>query len=91
MRNICDRGVSFDDCELTILRAAVDDAEEKIGKRIINSPEIQKIIEIVENFIKKKVLFVMVVLRLIIFYQEKINFIIEKLKCLIMISLPQMH
>jgi len=54
MRNICDRGVSFDDCELTILRAAVDDAEEKIGKRIINSPEIQKIIEIVENFIKKK-------------------------------------
>uniref|UniRef100_A0A6C0KYP4 Poly(A) polymerase catalytic subunit domain-containing protein n=1 Tax=viral metagenome TaxID=1070528 RepID=A0A6C0KYP4_9ZZZZ len=54
MSKKCDRGMSFDDCELTILRAAVDDAEEKIGKKIINSPEIQKIIEIVENFIKKK-------------------------------------
>jgi hypothetical protein len=33
---------------------AVDKAEEKIGKRIVNSEEVQKIIKIVENFIKKK-------------------------------------
>jgi len=51
---LCDKGMSFEDCELTILRAAVDNAEEKLGKRIVNSPEIKEIIEIVENFIKKK-------------------------------------
>ena len=51
---ICDKGMSFEDCELTILRAAVDNAEEKLGKRTVNSPEIKQIIEIVENFIKKK-------------------------------------
>jgi hypothetical protein len=54
MPKICDKGMSFEDCELTILRAAVDNAEEKLGKRIVNSPEIQKIIVIVENFIKRK-------------------------------------
>ena len=51
---LCDKKMSFDECELAILRAAVDNAEEKIGKRTVNSPEIQQIITIVENFIKKK-------------------------------------
>ena len=32
---------------------AVDKAEEKIGKRVVNSEEVQQIIKIVENFIKK--------------------------------------
>ena len=48
------KGLTFQDCELTILRMAVDKAEEKIGKRIVNSEEIQKIIKIVEDFIKHK-------------------------------------
>jgi hypothetical protein len=52
-KNIC-KGLSFADCELTILRMAVDKAEEKIGKRIVSSEEIKKIIKIVEDFIKKK-------------------------------------
>ena len=52
-KKIC-KDLSFEDCELTILRMAVDKAEEKIGKRIVNSEEVQKIIKIVENFIKKK-------------------------------------
>ena len=51
--DIC-KGVTFEDCELTILRMAVDKADEKIGKRTANSPEIKKIIEIVENFLKRK-------------------------------------
>jgi hypothetical protein len=54
MLKLCDKKMSFDDCELTILRAAVDSAEEQIGKRTVNSPEIQQIISIVENFIKRK-------------------------------------
>ena len=52
-KNIC-RGLKFSDCELAILRQAVDKAEEKIGKRVVNSREIQQIIAIVEDFLKKK-------------------------------------
>jgi len=52
-KKIC-KGLSFEDCELSILRMAVDKAEEKIGKRVVNSEEVQKIIQLVENFIKKK-------------------------------------
>jgi hypothetical protein len=52
-QKIC-KDLSFEDCELAILRIAVDKAEEKIGKRVVNSDDVQKIIKIVENFIKKK-------------------------------------
>jgi len=51
--NIC-KGLTFEDCELAILRMAVDKAEEKMGKRIVNSEDIQKIIKIVEDFIQRK-------------------------------------
>lgn len=52
-KNAC-RDLSFADCELAILRMAVDKAEEKIGKRIVSSDEIKEIINILENFIKRK-------------------------------------
>jgi hypothetical protein len=52
-KNIC-KGLTFQDCELAILRMAVDNAEEKMSKRIVNSDEVQKMIVIVENFIKLK-------------------------------------
>jgi len=54
-KNIC-KGLSFQDCELAILRMAVDNAEEKIGKRIVSSEEIKNMILVVENFIKVKTL-----------------------------------
>jgi len=53
MKNICKK-LSFQDCELTILRAAVDKAEKKQGEKTANSEEIKKMILIVENFIKNK-------------------------------------
>lgn len=52
-KNNC-KDLSFADCELTILRMAVDQAEEKMGKRAVNSEDVQKIIDIVEEFIKRK-------------------------------------
>ena len=52
-KNMC-KNLSFADCELTILRMAVDKAEEKIGRRVVNSDDVQKIIDIVEEFIKRK-------------------------------------
>ena len=51
---ICDKSMTFQDCELAILRLAVDKAEEKMGKRVVQSDDIKKIIVILENFIKKK-------------------------------------
>ena len=51
--NIC-KDLTFNDCELSILRMAVDKAEEKMGRRNVNSEDIKKIISIVENFIKRK-------------------------------------
>jgi hypothetical protein len=48
---IC-KNLNFSECELAILRQAVDTAEEKKGKSVANSPEVKRIIGIVENFIR---------------------------------------
>lgn len=40
--------------ELEILRKAVEKAEEKTGRIQVNSPQVKKIIEIVESYLRKK-------------------------------------
>jgi hypothetical protein len=40
-KNVC-KDLTFNDCELAILRMAVDKAEEKIAKRVVQSDEIKK-------------------------------------------------
>ena len=52
-KDLC-KGLTFQDCELAILRSAVDVADKIKGKTKMNSPEIRKIIKIVENFIRRK-------------------------------------
>lgn len=52
--NECSKDMSFNECELTILRSAVDKAEKKIGRKIVNSPDVKKMISIVEKFIRRK-------------------------------------
>ncbi len=54
MKDICDKKMKFEDCELAILRAAVDKADEKQGRKVVESDEIRRMIEIVENFLRKK-------------------------------------
>ena len=51
--NLC-KGLTFSDCELAILRSAVDKAEDIQGRKVANSPEVKHIIGIVENFLRKK-------------------------------------
>ena len=51
--DVC-KGLTFSDCELAILRTAVDKAEEIQGKKTANSPEVKRIITTVENFLRKK-------------------------------------
>lgn len=48
----CDPDLSFEECELAILRQAVDETEKvQQEKKIANSEEVQKMIAIVEKFI----------------------------------------
>ncbi len=54
MSYICDKNLPFSDCELAILRNAVDKAEDIKGFKIANSQEMKTIISIVEKFIKDK-------------------------------------
>ena len=48
----CDDSMSFQDCELAILRQAVDENEDKKKQSIANSEEVKQMIEIVEDFLK---------------------------------------
>lgn len=66
----CDNDMTFQDCELAILRHAVDETEHIQGKKIANSEEVKKIIEIVEKFIMDK--------RLICYGGTAINNILPK-------------
>ena len=50
----CSKKMTFEECELAILRSAVDNAESRLGKMTASSPEVKKIIIIVENFLRKK-------------------------------------
>ena len=54
MKDICDKKMTFEDCELAILRTAVDNADEKQSRQVANSPEVKHIIGILENFLRKK-------------------------------------
>ena len=54
MKDICDKKMKFEDCELAILRTAVDNADEKQSRQVANSPEVKHIIGILENFLRKK-------------------------------------
>jgi hypothetical protein len=51
---VCDKSLTFQECELAILRNAVDLAENKMGKQLVNTPDVQQMIKIVEDFINKK-------------------------------------
>ena len=50
----CDSKMTFQECEMAILRAAVDKAGEVQSKRVVNSAEVQKMISIVEQFLRRK-------------------------------------
>ena len=50
----CDKGVSFEECELLILRQAIDKSESIQGKNLLQSEETQQIIHIVEKFLRSK-------------------------------------
>ena len=50
--DLCDDKMTFQDCELAILRQAVDEAESSHSKDIASNEEIKRMIEILEKFLK---------------------------------------
>ena len=53
-KKMCDNKMTFEECELAILRTSIDLAQEKMAKRIVSSPSIQAMTAIVADFIKRK-------------------------------------
>ncbi len=51
---ICENGMTFEDCELAILRHAVDVSEETAKKRTVNTEPIRRMIRVLEDFLVKK-------------------------------------
>ncbi len=52
--DICDDKMTFQECEMAILRHAVDEMDVKRGERTANSPEVIEMIKIVEEFLIDK-------------------------------------
>jgi len=67
---LCDDKLTFQECELAILRHAVDETEKIQGEKKAQSEDVKKIIEIVEDFLLKK--------RLICYGGTAINNILPK-------------
>jgi len=53
-KKLCDKKMTFDECESVILRSAVDDINEQIESKKTSNIDIKKLIGVVEDFIRKK-------------------------------------
>ena len=67
---VCSPSMTFQDCELAILRLNKDKVEQQQGKILVESPETKKTIKLLEAFIKRK--------KLIIYGGTAINNILPK-------------
>jgi hypothetical protein len=54
----CSKDLTFEECELAILRVNADKIEKQQGKILVESPETKTIIKLVESFIKQKKLII---------------------------------
>jgi hypothetical protein len=51
---VCDDSMTFSDCELAILREAVNTIEDKQARKMANTKEISEMITILEGFLRRK-------------------------------------
>jgi hypothetical protein len=52
--SVCNNKMTFEECELAILRQAVDESEEIKGKKTAMNEDVKKIIDILERFLQEK-------------------------------------
>lgn len=88
--NLC-KGLTFNECELVILRQSIDNAKFKTNQEELKSPEIKIIFDILEDFIKKKKLILYGGTAINNILPKKINFMIKGMYCLIMICTVITH
>ena len=50
----CTNKMTFQECEMAVLRSAIKENKKASGKRIVSDEDVQKMIKIVEEFIMKK-------------------------------------
>lgn len=68
--SVCNDKMTFQECELAVLRHVVDESETRQGAKIANSPEVVQLIKILEDFLVRK--------RLICYGGTAINNILPK-------------
>ena len=51
---ICNENMTFQECELAILRNAIDESEELRGRKISNNEDVKRMLKMVEEFIVDK-------------------------------------
>jgi hypothetical protein len=51
---LCNDTLTFQECELAILRNAVDESDKRQTGKVARSPQVQRMIKILENFLRKK-------------------------------------
>ena len=51
---LCDKTMSFSECELAILRHAVDESDKEIKQKMTTSPDVKRMIDILEKFLVRK-------------------------------------
>lgn len=52
--SICSNAMTFSECEMAVLRNVVDESEKIQGAKIATSPEVQQMIQILEDFLLRK-------------------------------------
>ena len=52
--SVCNNKMSFEECELAILRQAVDESEEMKGKKTAMNEDVKKIVDLLEKFLQEK-------------------------------------
>ena len=52
--NLCGDSMTFQDCELAILRNAIDEGDKVKGQRLLENDDVKQIIKVVENFLRDK-------------------------------------
>jgi hypothetical protein len=50
----CNDEMSFEECELTLLRSVVDLGTEQEGKNLVQNPDIQRMIQLLEEWLREK-------------------------------------
>lgn len=51
---VCNSSMTFEDCELAILRAAVDETEQAKGREVVKNEDVKRILSLVEDYIRRK-------------------------------------